>query len=65
MEMTNLTNDRKGYSPEETARALGISSSLTRKLIKNGTIKSIRLGERRIIVPATVLDRLLEEGLAQ
>jgi len=62
MEITSVQQERKGYSPEETARILGISSSLTRKLIKDGTIKAIRLGERRLIVPALALDRLMEEG---
>lgn len=61
--MVNTKIERKGYNMEETARALGISVSLARKLIRNGTIQHVRLGERRIIVPAVVLDKLLEDGL--
>lgn len=55
-----LSNQILGYSPEEAFKKLGISRALGYKLIKNGTIRAIRLGERRLVIPAIVLEKMLE-----
>ncbi len=47
---------------EEAFRRIGVSKSLGYKLIKAGTIKTIRLGERRLLVPVAALEKLLAEG---
>lgn len=61
MEKLNVQEERKAYSIEETARILGTSSALIRKLVKNGTLKHVRLGERRILIPIDVIDNLIKE----
>ena len=61
MEKFNIQEERKAYSIEETARILGTSSALIRKLVKNGTLKHVRLGERRILIPIDVIDDLIKE----
>lgn len=58
-----LDNERLGFSPDEFSRAFGISLTLTRKLIKNGQIKAIRMGERRWIIPVGEMERILNEGI--
>lgn len=63
MEKPQINNTRLGYSPDEFSRAFGISLTLTRKLIKNGQIKAIRMGERRWIIPVGEMERILKEGL--
>lgn len=45
--------------PEEAARALGIGRNLVYGMISNGTIRAVRLGERRLLVPVAELERLL------
>jgi len=49
-----------GITPGEAFRKLGISRALGYKLIKNGTIKAVRIGERRLVVPLAALEQLLE-----
>jgi len=55
-------NQVLGYAPEEAFRKLGISRALGYKLIKNGTIRAVRIGERRLIIPIAVLEKMLEVG---
>lgn len=50
-------------SVTETAFELNISVSLVRKLIKDGRIQALRIGERRLVVPTRVIDQILESGL--
>lgn len=47
-------------SPEEAFRRIGVSRSLGYKLIKNGTIPSVRLGERRLLIPVAALEKMFE-----
>lgn len=50
---------RLTYTVEETAQALGISRGLAYEMVREGTLPSLRLGERRIVVPRAALDSLL------
>lgn len=60
----NLNDEeRKSYSPDEVRKILGLSRSLTYRLIANGTIPSVRLGKRRLIIPVKALEELLENGV--
>ena len=57
--MDNEVNGKLAYSIEEAAAALGISRCLAYELVRQGKIPSIRLGERRLIVPVAALNRML------
>lgn len=48
-----------GISPEEAFRRIGVSRALGYRLVKDGTIPAVRLGERRLVVPVAALERLL------
>lgn len=48
----------------EAAAQLGISRSHLYGLLDAGVIRSVRLGRRRLI-PASEIDRVLEEGAAE
>ena len=50
---------RVAYSVEETAQALGIGRGLVFQLLREGQLKSIRLGKRRLI-PAVELQAFMD-----
>ena len=50
---------RLTYTVEEAGRALGISRGLAYEMVREGTLPSLRLGERRIVVPRAALESLL------
>ncbi len=60
--METQSKSKLVLSVEETAIALSIGHCLCRKLIKQGKIPSIRLGERRLVVPRYALERMLLQG---
>lgn len=53
--------DKMTVSVEEMASMLGISRSVAYQLIKEKGFPSIRVGERRVIIPVKSLERWLEE----
>lgn len=57
-----MNKDVLGVSPQEFFRQIGVSRALGYKLIKNGTIPAIRISERRLIVPMSAFEKLLETG---
>src|SRR4030042_368653 len=50
--MDTPANGKLAYSIDECAAALGISKCLAYSLCKRGVIPTIRLGERRLVVPS-------------
>ena len=54
-----LIPDRLTFSIEEAARALGVGRSLIFTLLKEGQLKSIRVGRRRLI-PSGELQAFLD-----
>ena len=56
---TETSHPRMAYSVEETAQALGIGRGLVFQLLREGQLKSIRLGKRRLI-PASELAAFLD-----
>lgn len=58
----NTPQERKSYSLEEARQVLGISRSLVYKLAHNGTLPTVRLGERRLVVPVWAIDNILKNG---
>ena len=55
------STERLTYSVEEAATLLGISRSLAYEAARSGDLPTIRIG-RRILVPATALQRLIDAG---
>ena len=49
------------YSIAEAAQALGIGRTLAMKLVREGQLRSIKVGRRRL-VPAAALEELLARG---
>ena len=45
-----------------TARALGVSEQLVRKLVKNGELRSTRVGTKLIFIEQRVLDEFIKTG---
>lgn len=50
--------DRIAFSPQEVMLQTGLSRTTVYKAIKDGTIKSVRLGDR-ILVPKWFIEELL------
>ena len=58
----NMNGDKRlTLTVEQTAQLLGISRATAYALARTGKIPSLRLGERRLVVPKVALDRMLEE----
>lgn len=51
--------ERLTYTVEEAALALGISRGLAYDMVRQGVIPSLRLGQRRVLVPRSSLEALL------
>ena len=49
--------EEQWYSVKRFADTMGVSQSLVRKLIKKKTIPYVRLGERRIVIPPSAIER--------
>ena len=62
-EQKDSSYDRMGYSVGEAAGALGLAQSGLWKWIALGKVRSVKIGNRRII-SAQEIKRLLTEGLA-
>lgn len=54
-------NGKLAYSVAEAAVALGISRCLAYELVHRGVIPSVRLGERRLVIPRTSLEMMLRD----
>jgi excisionase family DNA binding protein len=52
--------EKRTVSVREAASILGIGTATAYQAVKEGRIPSIRLGEKRIVVPIAALDRMLE-----
>jgi excisionase family DNA binding protein len=56
---TSGPTERLAYSPSEAAEALGVSKPTVYKLLHNGQLRSIMVGNRRLI-PRTGIEAFLE-----
>jgi len=70
METTTLKmveSERKpsALSIADTAYEFGVNRQLISKLVAQGKIKSIRLGQRRIVIPMAEINHILEHGLPE
>ena len=57
-----MAENRMTITVEQAAERLGISRPLAYRLAKSGKIPTIRLGERRILVPICALQKMLENA---
>jgi excisionase family DNA binding protein len=56
---------RRTISLEQAARQLGISRTSAYDYAKSGVIPTIKLGERRLLVPIAAFERLMKGTQAQ
>ena len=56
-----MPTEKLAISVEELAKTLGISKPVAYELIKRADFPSVRLSERRIIIPVEPLKRWLEQ----
>lgn len=59
-----MPTDKSLYGVRESSERLGISRSLIRKLIRSGTLRSIRIN-RRVLIPAEAVQRLALRGCCE
>ncbi len=52
------TTEKKTFTVDETARIIGVSRSTAYECVRNGSIKSVRLG-RRILIPAWAVEQIV------
>ncbi len=66
--MTTVVDDqvsaRLAYSPQQAAEALGIGRTLIYQLIDSGSLRSLKIGRRRLI-PRDAIVELLADGGAE
>jgi excisionase family DNA binding protein len=62
MRDANLITNEDVLVSKEAQRLLRCSRGVFYRGIKNGTIPSIRLGPRKILIPKAALMRMLQEG---
>lgn len=58
---TTTTGDRRAYRIKDFCAAYGVSRTTVYKLIAEGTLKTVRIGGRRL-VPVDAAEALLSTG---
>ena len=58
----DVIEERLCLTVPEVAKKLGLSRNFTYELVKRGELPSIRLGEKRILIPKIALEKRLEEA---
>lgn len=48
-------------SIEQAGRMFGISRNLAYQMARSGELPTVKMGQRRLVVPLAALERLLEE----
>lgn len=59
MNAVNDSGNRAAYRRPEAARILGISISLMDKMIRMGQVRTIRVGERGVLISRAEIERLV------
>lgn len=54
--------DKAGISPQEFMAITGVSRSMTYKMLKEGQLPAIRVGERRLIIPTQAVEEMLAQA---
>ena len=58
--MTNTQPERLAFSKTEVAALFGISLPTVERMIQKGDLHTIRVGQRRILIPKIEIERLLQ-----
>ncbi|MCH7889410.1 MAG: helix-turn-helix domain-containing protein [Proteobacteria bacterium] len=57
--MTTTQPERLAFSKTEVATFFGVSVPTVERMIRSGDLQTIRLGQRRILIPKIEVERLL------
>lgn len=60
-----VMNGKATMNLPEFAKKLGISKSLAYKMASEGQIPVVKLGQKRIVVPIWVVEKMLNEAAGQ
>lgn len=63
--MTYPWQDKPTMSVPEVCKVLGISRSLGFKLVKEGKIPAMRLGQKRLVIPTTAVIQMINKAAGQ
>ena len=58
--MTNTQPERLAFSKTEVATFFGVSVPTVERMIRSGDLHTIRVGQRRILIPKIEIERLLQ-----
>jgi excisionase family DNA binding protein len=58
---TAKASDKRAYAVKEAAELIGVSRSMLYLLMKNGALRTVKLGGRRL-VPRDAIEALLAEA---
>jgi excisionase family DNA binding protein len=56
-----MTSQERLWSVEKSSERLSVSTFTTRRLIKSGELRAVRVG-RRLLVPESEISRVITEG---
>ena len=56
----NMDNISETYNRREAAQAINVSLPTLDKLIRDGRLRAIRIGQRRIVIPKVAVTAFLE-----
>ena len=62
--MTEITHERRAYNLRTAFKLLHISESYGYQLIRDGKIKTVRLGPASPRITAEEIDRILRDGIS-
>ena len=54
--------ERLAFSPDEAARVLGVSRATIMRIVADGSLRSAKIGRRRVIARSALLELLGEGG---
>jgi len=58
--MTTTQPERLAFSKAEVATFFGVSVPTVERMIRSGDLQTIRVGQRRILIPKIEVERLLQ-----
>lgn len=54
-----MSLEKRAYTPEEAAQALGVTVPYVKWLIRSGKLRGVRLGYRTLRIPVEAVEELL------
>jgi excisionase family DNA binding protein len=62
MHVLSYEDRTKGHPITDASKRIGVSTFTTRRKVKEGKIRVVRVGSR-VLIPGEELDRILREGI--